>query len=188
MNTTEQLQFIVDLANKDLANIREGDLINLQDDFERFFEMSDKERMTPGTIHYNPPKTGQRYPAKNFPAIQTELKTLLRNALLPAWTALVDGESILKPTDIKIQRIFIPGGTIVYVGNHRDLFSLKLGYLLQNPKLLTNVRQCEPCGKFFFRVRRQKYCSRQCTLRTNKKAYLDSLREKANLKKKRGRK
>ena len=151
-----------------------ANLINLQDDFERFFDRTDKERNAPGATLFNPPKTGKRYPEEKFPPLQKELRELLQVMLLPPWTGFAGPISF---GNIKLMPI--AGGTATFTGEHRDVFLLECCYLLRDPESVSMIRQCEPCGKFFFRVRRQKYCSRVCTLRTNKKAYLDSLREKA---------
>jgi hypothetical protein len=42
--------------------------------------------------------------------------------------------------------------------------------------MFSSIKECPKCGKFFFKVRRQKYCSRTCVLATNKKDWLDKQR------------
>ena len=187
MDATEKLQFIVDLANKDLADIREGDLINLQDDFERFFEIGDEDRNTPGLTHYNPTKTGKRYPVDKLMSLQKELKPLLSAALSPPYRGHTP------PMDIKFQYLFISPGIAVYAGEHRDLFLLKTGFLLGNRDSIDNIRQCEPCGRFFQNTSPEILLAGLHLEEQTKKPYLRSLREKAErekakAKKKRGKK
>ena len=137
---------------------------------------------TPGWRHYNPPKTGKRYPMGKLQPLQNELKSLLAAALSEPYSKLHIGGKI------NVEYVFIPPGIISYTGDHRDLFLLKIHDLVEDRDEMAKIRHCEMCGKFFFRVRRQKFCSRTCTLQTNKKTWMDKQREKkeAKLKKQKG--
>jgi predicted nucleic acid-binding Zn-ribbon protein len=68
-------------------------------------------------------------------------------------------------------------GVIVH-GKPRDLFLQRvINLLLVSDEKSSIIRQCPKCGTFFFKVRRQKYCSRYCVLAANKKDWLDKQRE-----------
>jgi len=166
MDERERLKFIADFANADFEKLREGDVINLQADFERFFEMRDEDRNTPGKIHYNPPKTGKPFPAEKLQALHQELQALLNAAFNPAFKGLAK-------MPVKYEYMRTPTRITVFAGEHRDLFLLKVGRVLEHQDEDESILKCEPCGKFFHRVRRQKFCSHQCAALTGKKVWLD---------------
>jgi hypothetical protein len=53
------------------------------------------------------------------------------------------------------------------------MFLMKL-LLLLNEQSLDNVSDCPECGKIFYRIRRQKYCSPKCTNTATVRAYRKS--------------
>jgi hypothetical protein len=50
-------------------------------------------------------------------------------------------------------------------GDLRNLFLVTLAFLLNQD--IAHVQRCPECGRVFYRVRKQRYCSRRCTNRTN---------------------
>jgi hypothetical protein len=177
VDNTEQLKFVVDFANRDLQNQREGDWINLQEDLSRFFPIIGE--LSPQTIIFDPRQDteAQRYPKPKLEMLQPELRALLHVRARPK------GKFAIAPP-MKIQLNYVPMSRgILVVGRIRDLFLQRVIFMLRDDKEADRIHQCPTCGKFFFRVRRQVHCSPQCADRAN---YQNKLQ--AEVKKKRGEK
>lgn len=194
MDTTEQLNFIVYFANLDFKKgIREGDWINLQDDFRRFFPIVGK--IFQGSIQFHPHSDPEyeKYPKDKFLRLQGELQELL---LTKTKRKSEDGSIRLTHLiEIKVSYSFSSNGDInflVAVGHVRDLFLQRVINLLLDPEASSNFRQCPECKKIFLRVRRQVYCSPPCADKANKRVWLKTPKGKRYLqktkKKRRGKK
>jgi hypothetical protein len=169
MDTTEQLKFIVDFANRNMKNQREGDWINLQDDIRRFFPSEGIAR--PGVFLYDPRTDPEleKYPKPKIVILQEHLKGLLNTKTKLESMSMVN-------INVDIHYLPVLGGLRNVTGNVRDVF-LHYVLTLLNDRASSKIRQCS-CGRFFFRVRRQVHCSPQCADKAN---YED--RQKKSLKK-----
>jgi hypothetical protein len=67
---------------------------------------------------------------------------------------------------------------LVTTGAARDVFLMKLFFLMLQHGC-ANIKSCPECGRLFWRVRRQKYCSRTCVNRVNMREWTRSKREQA---------
>jgi hypothetical protein len=178
MDSSEQVKFLVDFANRDLQMQREGYWIDLQDDLSKFFPLG-PQKLSAGVILFDPRQDPEwnsflekKYPKKKIVDLQAELKALLRTK---SKQAVVDDKgkmTVTTPVDVKLSYVYFSGDSLWAIGKFRDLFLQRVINLLSDTKrdpvpLASMIRQCEPCGKFFFRVRRQIHCSPQCADRAN---------------------
>jgi len=193
MDTAEQLKFIVDFANMDLqGGVREGDWLNLQEDFSRFFPFSTPKKPvvwdSPGSIHYDPrgDPEWEKYAKQKLESVQSELRTLLSTKAPPK------GVIRAMTVEINVYYGYLSGGWLIAMGKARDLFLQRVIELLLDPEASSRIRQCSACKKFFLRVRRQIHCSPQCADKANyqkkKKAEGEEMAKKSDSKKKRRRK
>ena len=60
------------------------------------------------------------------------------------------------------------GGAPHFMGNAPDMFLIRLAYLL-NQQTAERILTCPECKKHFLKIRKQKYCSRTCVNRANKR-------------------
>ncbi len=83
----------------------------------------------------------------------------IRISVRPAWF------DVANPTPAAADR------NILWVsGSVRDVFVFVLAFLLaQEPR--SRFQECPGCGRLFYRIRRQRYCSRPCVNRANLRAY-----------------
>src|SRR5262249_42348049 len=161
MDDTEQLKFIVDFANRDLKNQREGDWINLQEDLSHFFPII--ADLLPQTIIFDPRQDpeARRYPKPKLVTLQAELRLLLHVRVRPK------GKFAATPSmRIQLDYVSMSRGLVV-IGRIRDLFLQRVIFMLRDDKEARRIRQCSTCGKFFLRVRRQFHCSPQCADKAN---------------------
>jgi len=181
MDAAEQLKFIVDFANMDLQATREGDWINLQEDFSRFHPaITRQEPGHTGLFVFVPEKNVElkKYPKLKFVPLQNELKAILFAKFPPA-------EKFRMTDEIKITIRYVYGSKNINLafGEHRDLFLQRTMDLLENSEISSKIRQCPECEKFFLRVRRQLYCSAPCVDKANKRDWLKTPAGKRYLKK-----
>jgi endogenous inhibitor of DNA gyrase (YacG/DUF329 family) len=80
------------------------------------------------------------------------------------------------------------GFVAAHVGSAREAVLLRLLYLLARHGH-ESIRPCPECGRLFWRVRRQLYCSRTCVNRVNMRAWTKAEKKKARTRsaRKRGR-
>ena len=173
MDATEQLKFIVDFANRDLENQRPGDWLNLQDDFRRFFPS--EGFVQPVMFDANRTDELEEYPPQKIAALQKELRALFE--------AKAKGSMVTIPLQFDVDYVRVAGGVLNISSKRvRDVFLTYVLFVLFDEKTASRIRQCAPCGKFFFRVRRQVHCSAQCADKAS------HLKEQAKAKKKQRRK
>jgi hypothetical protein len=203
MKTAEdRLAFAIDFAQKDLTQLRQGDWLNLKEDFEAFF-LTAGQSATPQDLGgiITMPVTAplpQDFTAEDFRRIQELTLNILASAAdYVAGSAVVTRShqhtqtgAIIPPTAMKEEEF--KGNILFYVlpyplsskgqaflsftGSTRDLFFLILAFLLrQQPK--DRIRRCPECQRLFLRMRKQAYCSRTCVNKVNKRTWREA-REK----------
>ena len=194
----DRLQFAVRFAQRNLDQLRPGDWMNLRDDLELFLG----NRLGVG---YSPVDLGgiaaaqigepkpQNFSREDFQKLQGEARLIL-NGLLNLReghrTALRTGIGTARgPRGTRIDaqyRITINPSNDRYAmlwveGSTSDVFLLILFHLLSREPS-DRIYRCPECKSIFYRVRRQKYCSRQCANRVSVRQWRAS--EKAEEKEK----
>ena len=172
----ERLQFIIRFAQMDLDALRPGDWLNLRDDLTAFLSMAGPSAGI--VIPYVYPPGPQDFPEAGFRALQAAVLDVLR--------CLLDNRAgISDAIPIRIHAFYIlvgapspplPGeppmdhNVLGMTGTTWDCCMLVLLHLLARERTNQIVR-CPECRTIFYRVGKQKYCSRTCSNRTNVRAW-----------------
>jgi hypothetical protein len=161
----ELLRFAVRFAETDLETLRPGDWMNLRDEL--------KAVVAPAI-----PMPGVLVSPIEIQELTDDFVKALREDFRRLLAPVADGQ--LQPASgtarrareetVRIGEMGIgvrPDGAIYMSGAPRDVALMKLVYRVA---LNTEaVRRCPECGRLFYRVRRQLYCSRVCVSRVNKR-------------------
>jgi hypothetical protein len=175
-----RLEFVIRLANADLDKQRSGDWMNLRDDLLTFLGLGERSLgMTAGPIQVVPldPPFAHEYPEDDFRRLQGDVRKLLAG-LADSHSPpghLDVGATTYTITPVFVERLHlyatrlpIGGGFPAAKADVRGSALLLLWVLLAQDS--ESVRRCTECGLFFYRVRRQLYCSKKCVNRVNKRA------------------
>ena len=178
----DRLQFAVRFATEDLSQYSDGDWLKLREDFDRYLllrmnatvVLEDLGGFVPTVIADDPVDM----PRSWFVELQQEVGVLLRRIAghLPRITpGQPPPNDWLRPISIAVEKYPVQkmeAGWLMSVrGRSRDVFfEVLFGLLAQEPA--DQIRLCPrpECGRMFYRIRRQEYCSRRCV----NKAYQDS--------------
>lgn len=178
----ERLDFAFRFANQDLDHMRPGDLLNLREDLGNFHwglggeATSLAERGGISATLIDPPFP-QDFSVDDFKRLQADITSLLRAVSLGGRRALGPGDkprSSSVPTFTLTARYMIvplPGLSFIGAqGGTHDITLLMLIHLLTRDHP-SRFRTCpDPdCGRLFYRVRRQLFCSKRCVARANKR-------------------
>ena len=191
--TPERLQFAVRFATMDLDAARPGDWSNLRDDLTDFFGPS-QPTLKPALrkLHKLGKETApDAWPPGGWitdvlpPASEMtdgELRTLQRDTrqLLEYVSdrhAKRTGSQKIGPSfQIASHKTpcYVTGGAIAYkiTGKPHPLFLDLLFTLLSKAGSVSPVLRCPECDGLFYRIRKQRYCSRQCVSRANWRDYM----------------
>jgi hypothetical protein len=172
----ERLHFAVALAQYNLSALRDGDWLNLREDFLAFLGQSrDPDRTA--TVSDAGGLVSTRWPApfpedfseRDFQILQYEVRTILQAAAgdnMGGFPASIDVKATLQvqPQD---GRVSPSGGYITSLhGSTRDQFLfLLLDALRHEPP--DRILRCPECHALFVRSYTQAYCSRRCTNRAS---------------------
>jgi hypothetical protein len=167
MNDQERLAFAVKFAQTDFPSIREGDWLNLIEDFAAFLMPS--QTMAMSVRHDNPGETV----LDSRP--QAEALQKKAYALLSDLVDIRDGRKKRSDRwpinfDILVQPPIIEGSRTRYYlcaqGKEHDIFLLRV-FLLLIREPTNRVLRCDAadCDRIFYRVRKQKFCSQRCQSR-----------------------
>lgn len=186
----DRLEFAIRFAQLDLTNIRPGNLLNLRDDLEAFHgygptattgaSLSDLGGIMAAPISSPLPS---EFTEDDFKKLQAEVKELLLqlavgNSASKSHEPPGAGWAVMSTFPVSARYSVLPlhssgqtGSWITAQGDTRDVTLLRLFHLLSNNGSAP-LRLCpEPeCGRLFYRVRRQEYCSKKCVNRANKRA------------------
>jgi CGNR zinc finger len=188
----ERLEFAVNFAQMELSNLRPGDLLNLRDDFMKFFyPMKQGEDLSVGAAGIIVTPFAQPFPQDytldNFTELQKEVKRVL-DELVTGKTPLVEAPGDSGPLvrtritsqykiEAKYHAIAVPGleksgAMLQAMGPTRDMFLLRL-FNLVSREPFDRILRCKAsdCERIFYRKRKQEYCSTKCTNRAYMKDY-----------------
>ena len=175
--TEERLKFIVELAAKDWDSLRPGDWLNFRGDVETFFQGKGEYLLEGYRIIATPSERAADYPVEGFKELQSGIREVL-SAITQPYKNNDDGSRArvgeLPEFPINLKMGVLGGVDIVTNrGPLRDCFlSLALNTLAQVKA--GQIRRCPApdCNNFFYRHRKQLYCSATC----NSRAYMQQYR------------
>ena len=204
------LEFALRLIEADLE--RDLDRLNWIANFETFLSAAPHATAasSPQVVIFPTPQDSvKRMTLMDFREIQTETRGVLRAAVVSRISA-AEKARLLHPLDIEsaVHPFQFAGEVRVFTSqtrkhffddNPRDSFELALyaepkpAFLMAVALVLATTERlpigiCPEDQKLFYRVRRQLFCSRQCVLRANKRAWLqrqDALKAAKKRKRKR---
>jgi hypothetical protein len=178
----ERLKFVVNFAGMDLDRLRDGDWLNLREDLQTFVSID--QFMLEG-----PSPRDEEYTADEIRALQRELQQVLGDLVakrepsgnhwpLTQYTKLIDLKDLalgVTPLD----PLGMPGHNMLRAqAPARNVFFLHLFLLLcQEPT--GRILRCPECGTIFYRVRGQRYCTRRCVNRVNRRDWVEAKRQRA---------
>ena len=179
-----QLRFLSDFSQMDLNSFRSGDWLNLHEDIVAFLglvQVGDAYKLRSQVNESDPPVAvvmptdlvpGKRLSRATIRAMQEAARDVLKLVV----TARQRPDLFRGPRrTIQIRYDLVPlfkSRSLLFVsGRAREVFVFMLHLVLsQQPS--DKLKTCPQCDKIFLRVRRQRYCSRQCTNRANMRAFL----------------
>jgi len=159
------LKFVIDFVQKDLQHMRQGDWLNLCDDFEMYLSRKGQHAIAGPTgtcILATPthPPLPEHFEVRHFEALQRVTLPLVRQL------ASQTGSFSLFPSPVNVVPHGCDGGApgrnqLVVHGDTEQCFLTVLVWLVhQEPP--DRILACPECGRFFYRVKQQVYCSRTC--------------------------
>ncbi|MGA2264296.1 MAG: hypothetical protein ABSH28_23035 [Acidobacteriota bacterium] len=166
-SVADYLKFACEIAgDDDVDHLQRWKLLKWTEDLQSFLGTRDGANVwIPGGILAVPiePPLPQDYGRDEFRDLQVAIRTVL--------DGVTREYGMHEHTNIKFSYSLHPifGHYIMNVmGATRDVFLFKLALLLAGEASRIILKCPEPkCGKFFYRVRKQKYCSRLCTVRAS---------------------
>lgn len=171
----DRLRFLVDLSNADLDSSREGDRINLLEDLNGFL-------LTPAGGVMGLPFSFKAFATADLAPLQKRLKEILGSFLgardVKKQPRIPGRIPTARQEMIPIAATYCPtvmgdvlGPTLLISAEKpTDLFIL-LAMLLLVREPTMRVRVCPECRKYFFRSKRQVYCSNRCGNRLRVRKY-----------------
>ena len=158
----ERLRFALEFSQMDLDVLREGDWLNLRDDLRAFVWLGAGEHTRDDlagvvTVPLAKPLP-QDMTEPDFRALQRE-----------AWSFFGGVVTIQGP----LQVCYLQEGSrgvLHFMGSAPDMFLIRLAYLLDQ-QTTDRILKCPECEKRFLKIRKQKYCSRACVNRANKRSW-----------------
>jgi hypothetical protein len=170
MTTAEdRLRFVLEFAAMDLGQLRRGDWLNLQDDWQAFFCIDHVIVEGPRPQDYSPDE---------FRALQQEVQQLLKELVQqreatghwPLAQHTTPFPVHVTYEVVPLDRLGLPGGAMFrWRGPTRDVFLLVFSSLLQQVGT-GRIAQCPECGTICYRNHKRKYCSRRCVDRANQRS------------------
>jgi hypothetical protein len=166
----------------DLDRLRPGDWLNLRDDLEAFLGRHRLDRLVSqedpaaplaalGDIVGTPtePPYPEEYGVDDFRVLQQETKCTLSRMLDKREGVPVASSPVLIPVRCDLLNFgFVPslaGRNMLEVsGTTRDTFLMVL-YVRLSREPTDRILRCPECQTIFYRVRKQRYCSRPCVHR-----------------------
>jgi hypothetical protein len=195
----DRLPFAIRFANLDLEGLRRGDWFNLFDDVIDFVGFRtgrtiDEARRQARRVGVSPwPGSGsfsEKINQGTIRTLQSEVRQLLHGEMdfQENLDAKQRGESPAREAPPQIPEIHIKywvswerdqdeDAALFHDGSLRDLFLSTLVFLLVRD--VAHVRRCPECRTIFYRVRKQRYCTRTCTNRANMRDWRNTAQGKA---------
>ena len=173
MDGRQRLAFAAAFANTRIDSLRKGERIDIAEDIEVFLGIR-KDKSAPKGEGILIKDLGGIVPIpdKTRPITEADIKRL------QTWTRAIlkgyfEGRTGVADFDItgKISILTIKGHSMMQVrATPHELWKDILILLLHTSEHAAKLRKCPEDGKYFLKVRRQLYCSRQCVDRVNKRA------------------
>jgi hypothetical protein len=169
------LQFAVAFAQRDLATLRQGDWMNLREDFEAYIGQTSFIAASGNCIRAHPtpdsvlpsavvfPLPGQ-YELHHFQALQQQVLALLQDEsaeTIPVGTM----HPVAEVTYIDGIGRSTPGRRQLLVSGNTDACFLKILTWLLDQEPPRRILACPECHTLFYRHKLQAYCSRKCSTR-----------------------
>jgi len=177
MNEKQRLRFITEFAKMRLTGLREGDWLNLLEDFGTFLGLGEAGNTLAslGGITTNPKRPHPKQWSKDdVKTLHIKTKALLGKLVRGKPNPNSDSFQVSQPESFEFAGTFallmLPdGGIIEHVkADSRQLFLYMVKELLKR-RNNSDLLSCPECHAIFIRVRRQKYCSSTCTNRVAKR-------------------
>jgi len=171
MKDRDRIDFAVKFAQADLANLREGDWLNLREDILAFVT-------NPSARGVVMMPTENDLSREDFKSWQKDVYAIF--AGLAAHRGIGDRGTRAEQVKTQVKTFSIPtfpvntkmgvspfgnSALVMFSGPVRDLFLYRLSLLLdQDPSRIFRCKSPD-CDRIFFRIRKQKYCSPRCQTR-----------------------
>ena len=177
----QRMEFLIRFVGLDLANLRQGDQLNLQDDIKRFLGSVP----APGEVVVSfKEQDVERYPEKSVRSLQGLVRTFLSQVANASKDRTGKLQSLGIPTSLALRadfRVIRDPGDFVLLnvsGNLTDIFLFKTLFLLFQARI-EPIRECPECGKIFYRRdARQKFCRRRCANLAATKRFVERRKKK----------
>ena len=184
----ERLRWVVDFANQDLTGFREGDWLNLRDDLRQLlnrpiagievkvaFEFQKESRERLGEIQ-NKLREFLRGVATNNMTLSDKRpgrKGILLEAipLSLSYGCSFSWQSFLSSYEKEsVVKEIPPAGIFASADDVYDAVLFAVMLLLAG--LHDNLRTCPECDRIFFKIRKQRYCSKRCINAATRREWL----------------
>lgn len=190
----ERLDFVLRFVNMDLEHLRQGDWLNLREDFAAFIgEHKSDEMAVVGPVCATPWPPSRDFSSADFQSLQAETQKLL--------TRLRGGDSEHKVGRVSPNSLALSVGLLPVVseapkpsgvgrsallwlsGPPRDLFLMLIACLFAFEST-AGVAQCPECKRFLLRSKKRQYCSARCQSRAYMRRYRqpDAVKERESAK------
>jgi hypothetical protein len=199
LSIKDRLPFAIRFANLELEELRRGDWFNLVDDVIDFVGFRtgrtlDEARRQARRVSVSPwPMSGsfsERVNQGTIRTLQADVRQMLNGImdLQEDLDAKQRGRRPEREAPPQVPEIHVKYGlywqrdqdedaTLFHDGSLRDLFLSSLVFLLARD--VVHVRRCPECQTIFYRVRKQRYCTRTCTNRANMRNWRNTAQGKA---------
>jgi hypothetical protein len=166
LSGAEFLEFVISLAQMDLGALRQGDWLNLREDFETYMGREgfvSIEGASGACILATPtqPPLPENFELQHFQALQRVTLPLLQQ-----FASQVGSLSIF--TDVALS--LFPHGfnkstpgrnqVVIHGATEQCFLTLLIWLLHQEPP--DRILACPECQTLFYRIKQQAYCSRKC--------------------------
>ena len=198
LTAVDRIQFVIEFARMNLQKLREGDRLNLKEDFVEFlsprgeYNLSEAGGVLALPAHAPMPN---EYSEADFSDLQKEVQRLLAQAAAGSTGnrfIVTRGGPPLITEYVKLQAEFVIHGAfrrneapfLAVQGATRDVFLVVVFFLLLAHGL-EKIQLCPQCQRVFSQgTRRQIYCSRPCANLASVKAFHSRAKAAAAAKKK----
>ena len=180
--TPERLKFVVALATMDLDKARPGDWSNLRDDLGAFFGLTRQNFnqefnvRTPGAWLPIPMSSPGTMSDQDLRQLQMETRKILEYVSAPrpaGQKGAQAGPRFCNQTIEKRPYLTDEGGLAYLItGEPHELFLEVLFKLFEQAGSVSPVLRCPECDDLFYRVRKQRYCTRRCVSKANWRTYM----------------
>jgi hypothetical protein len=180
-NAEERLKFAIQFIQMDIPHLRDGDRLNLNEDLLTFLFPDTATEPFAGDLADSaafPHDDPNQLSVNDLVTLQREVLEVLRGLVKLRERPTRDEPEPLSALVLLNSQLQVTPGLAVFprhgdtrvstffVGPFRDAFLMQLmTTLIQLP--LDTVRRCPECEAIFYRIRKQRYCSRTCTNRAN---------------------